>query len=229
MQRRAPNTRTEIRQKQIAEAALRLVARRGLHGLNLGALAKAVDVVPSAIYRHFPGKNGVLGAVLDSISEQLLANVLAVRQATPDALGRLQLLLDRHVELVRLNAGVPRVLFAEQIFAGHPTRRRKVYRILQGYLREIASIIREGQGRRRIRKDINPDTAALMFLGLVQPAVILWLTSQGTFDVARHIRQAWRLFGELLRDSGPYPAKESNLPEDKPIKRATINKHNNHK
>ena len=60
MNRRAQKTRTEIRRGQIARAALALVARRGLNNLNIGALADEVGVVPSAIYRHYPGKDAVL-------------------------------------------------------------------------------------------------------------------------------------------------------------------------
>jgi AcrR family transcriptional regulator len=199
MTRRAPKTRTEVRQEQIAQAALTLIARRGLNRLNIGAVAKAVGVVPSAVYRHFPGKDGVLGAVLELISEHLLANVQSARQAAADPFERLHLLLRRHVELVRHQAGVPRVLFSEQIFAGHRVRRRRVYQILRQYLDQIAGIIREGQRAGQIRVDLKPDTVALMFLGLVQPAVILWLMSNGAFDVASHVEQAWRLFRSLLQ------------------------------
>ncbi len=203
MTRRASKTKTEVRQEQIAQAALTLIARRGLNCLNIGAVAEAVGVVPSAVYRHFPGKDGVLEAVLEVISDHLLANVQAACQSTRDPCERLHLLLRRHVELVRHQAGVPRVLFSEQIFAGHPARRRRVYQILQGYLHEIASILRDGQREGQIRGDLNADTSALMFLGLIQPAVILWLMSNATFDVASHAEHAWRLFRNLLQTKPP--------------------------
>jgi AcrR family transcriptional regulator len=52
MSPRAQKVKTEIRQEQIAGAALELIAMRGLDELNIGALARQVGVVPSAIYRH---------------------------------------------------------------------------------------------------------------------------------------------------------------------------------
>jgi AcrR family transcriptional regulator len=202
MGRRAPNIKTEIRQEQIAQAALALIARRGLNHLNIGALASEVGVVPSAIYRHYHGKDEVLNSVLDLISKSLLANVEAARQATPDSLERLHLLLMRHVQLIRHHAGIPRVLFSEQIFAGNSGRRRRVHQTIQGYLQKIAGIVGEGQHEGRIRADISPDTTAVMFLGLVQPAIILWLMSGRTFDVVRHAEQAWRFFRGMLEIQG---------------------------
>jgi len=49
---RALKTKTEIRQEQIAQAALRLIAKHRYHQLSVASLAKEVGVVPSAIYRH---------------------------------------------------------------------------------------------------------------------------------------------------------------------------------
>ncbi|HZQ47338.1 MAG TPA: TetR/AcrR family transcriptional regulator [Verrucomicrobiae bacterium] len=202
MNPRARKIKTEIRQEQIARAALVLIARYGLDQLNIGALAREVGVVPSAIYRHYRGKDGVLEAVLDLISRSLLANVEAVCQATPDAVKRLHLLLLRHVKLVRHNVGIPRVLFSEQIFAGSASRRRQVHETLHGYLDKIAGIIGEGRRQGQIRADISPDTAAVMFLGLIQPAMILWLMSNGEYNVVRHAGQAWRFFRETLQMHG---------------------------
>jgi AcrR family transcriptional regulator len=217
MKQRAQKIKTEIRQEQIAHAALALIARRGLNHLNISALAREVGVVPSAIYRHYQGKDGVLESVLDLISRSLLANVDAVCQTTPDALQRLHLLLMRHVQLVRHHVGIPRVLFSEQIFADSAGRRRRVHQILEGYLRKIAEIVVTGQRQGQIRGDIAPDAAALMFLGLVQPAIILWLMSKGTFDVAGHAERAWCLFCEMLGTHGGRDG--SNMKNSKRTKR----------
>lgn len=202
MNRRTPKIKTEIRQEQITRAALALIARRGLNHLNIGALAKEVGVVPSAIYRHFQGMDDVLESVLALISRSLLGNVEAVRRETPDALERLHRLLLRHLQLVRHYAGIPRVIFSEQVFAGNVGRKRRMHRILQNYLQKVAEIIRAGQHAGRIRKEVSPDTVAIMFLGLIQPAVILWLMSNGGFDVVRHAEQAWRLFCGMLQSDG---------------------------
>ena len=68
---RARKTKTEVRQEQIAQAALGVVERHGLRGLNVARVAKAVGVVPSCLYRHYPGKDGVLDTVLAGGREHL--------------------------------------------------------------------------------------------------------------------------------------------------------------
>ena len=86
---RATKTKTEIRQEQIAAAALELMGREGTKALNIARLARRVGVAPSAIYRHYSSKDAVLDAVLDLVSQRLEDNVKAVRHETPDPLERL--------------------------------------------------------------------------------------------------------------------------------------------
>ncbi len=205
---RAPKTRTEIRQDQIATTALALISRRGLRALSVATLAKEVGVVPSAIYRHYPSKEAVLDAVLKLIRQRLFENVEAVRHDVPSALERLDQLLQRHIEMILSNRGMPRVVFSEEIFSGQPARRRRVYQMIESYLEKVAEIVREGQNQARIRPDLPPKTVAEMFLGLVQTASILHLMSDGRFDAGKYRKAAWQIFSGMLSSSTHTSRKE---------------------
>ena len=142
---RAAKTNTEIRQDQIARSALALISRNGFQRLNMAGLARKVGVVPSAIYRHYRNKDEVLDAVLELISQRLLGNVAAARTKSTDALERLERVLMGHVKLIRGEVPIPRVVFSEAIFTGHRRRRRRIHRMFQEYLGQVADILREGQ------------------------------------------------------------------------------------
>jgi AcrR family transcriptional regulator len=206
---RASKTKTEIRQDQIATAALELMARHGPKALNVAALARRVGVVPSAIYRHYPGKEAVLDAVLDLIAQKLRNNVEAVRQEVPDPLDRLHRLLNRHVQLIENHVVLPRIMLSEEIFNDSATRRQQVHRIIQGYLDKVAELVSDGQREGSVRADLPSNTVSVMFLGLIQPAVILWLLSDGAFNVAAHGERAWQIFRETIQAHGSsdVPAK----------------------
>lgn len=194
----AEKTSTNVRREQIAQAALDLVASEGLQTLSIGAVARRVGLTPSGIYRHFKGKDEVLDAVQQLIQDRLTKNVEAVRQKTQDALEQLHQLLRRHVALIRQNQGIPRVVFSEDFYGERPERRTRTYRSIRKYLDEIATIIRQGQDSGRIRTDFAPETAAVMFLGLIQPSAILWHMSGGQFDVTRQAERAWPVFRKAI-------------------------------
>lgn len=192
---------TQIRQNQIAQAALDLVGSQGMKGLNVAAVARKVGVVPSAIYRHFKGKDHVLEAVLDLISHRLIGNIMAVREKTADPMDRLRLLLARHAYLIRDNQAIPRVVFSDEVFGGNPGRKARMHEIVSSYLSSVSDIVRDGQERGMIRSDVDPGAIAVMFLGLIQTPAILWHLSDENFDVSKQIERAWKIFQEAVEKS----------------------------
>jgi AcrR family transcriptional regulator len=189
---------TELRQEQILQAALELISAQGMKGLSMVAVARRIGVVPSAIYRHFASKDAIVTGMLQLIERRLMGNVAAVREERQRPLAALEALLLRHVRLIRENAGIPRVVFSEEVYGGHPQRKEHVHRVIQRYLGAVAGMFREGQDEGIVRQDIRPEDLAVMFLGLVQPAAILWHLSDGGFDVTKHVQRSWRVFREAV-------------------------------
>ena len=185
---------TEVRRAQIAQAALSLVSRHGLKGLSIAGIAGHIGLVPSAIYRHFKNKDQVIDAIFDLVREQLLGNVQMVTQETKNILDRLKRLLMLHIRLIRGNRGILRVAFSEEVMSGPPPRKAKVYAMVRAYLQEVAEIVHQGQEAGVIRTDLEPNMVAVAFLGLIQPAAILWQLSGGEFEVTDQAERAWEIF-----------------------------------
>jgi len=61
------------RREQILAAAAELFAQHGFHGVGIDDIGAAVGVSGPALYRHFKSKDAMLGEMLTSISEVLLA------------------------------------------------------------------------------------------------------------------------------------------------------------
>lgn len=184
---------TEIRREQIVKAAVELLGTCAVGELSMAMIARRVGLVPSAIYRHFEGREAVLDAVLDSIGNRLQENLRLVEQE-PEVLPRLKSLLMRHVRFVRENQAIPRTIFSDEIVSRNPARRQKVYQIIQSYLHGVAAVVQQGQAAEKIRADVDSATIAMQFLGIVQSGAILWHLSDGEFDITRHARRAWKHF-----------------------------------
>jgi len=190
---------TEVRQEQIALAALDLMLSQGVCGLSVAGVAQRVGLVPSAIYRHFRNKGDLLEAVLDLIQTKLLGHVTAACEETPDSLDRLESLLKRQLRVAQKRQALPRLIFSDDFSIHHPERKIKVQEVITMYLDSVAEIILQGQQTGQIRRDIDPKTVSIMFLGLIQQAGILWHLSNGRFDVTQYGEDAWRIFRECIR------------------------------
>ncbi|MFE6994635.1 TetR/AcrR family transcriptional regulator [Microbacterium sp. NPDC057659] len=93
----------------LLEAAARLFAARGYSGVSLEEIGAAVGISGPAVYRHFPGKQALLGAVLTQVSADLVSGGTRVAEEAADAPSRMRALIGFHVEFALGNADVIRV------------------------------------------------------------------------------------------------------------------------
>lgn len=97
------------RRQGLLDAAATLFAERGFTRVSLEDLGAAVGVSGPAVYRHFDGKQAVLGALLVGVSEGLWTGGQAVVHRAPDDAAALEALVAFHVDFALANADVIRV------------------------------------------------------------------------------------------------------------------------
>ena len=58
------------RQREIVEATVHLIGKYGVQGTTVSRIAQAAGIARGALYQHFPNREAVLDAALDSWREQ---------------------------------------------------------------------------------------------------------------------------------------------------------------
>lgn len=97
------------RRQALLTAAASLFARSGFNGVSIEDLGAAVGVSGPAVYRHFSGKQAVLGALLVGVSEDLVTGGQVVVDEAQDAAVALRSLVRFHVNFALSNPDVIRV------------------------------------------------------------------------------------------------------------------------
>jgi AcrR family transcriptional regulator len=81
--------RLTARKHAIVAAVLSVASEGGMAAIQIAAIAKRADIAAGTVYRYFPGKTELIGALIASISEH---EVSAVRRAADAAPGPLSAL-----------------------------------------------------------------------------------------------------------------------------------------
>lgn len=97
------------RSDAILHEAAQLFAARGYNGVSLEDIGAAVGVSGPAVYRHFAGKQALLGAVLVKVSNDLVDGGTRVAAAPAEPEERMRSLIRFHVEFALGNAEVIQV------------------------------------------------------------------------------------------------------------------------
>lgn len=149
MAARAMGPRTGGRRAVILGAAARLFAAHGYRGVTIDDLGRAVGTTGPALYRHFPGKEALLGAVLVDISERLAERGRALVSGADDPREALTALLRGHIAFA---LDEPDLITVHDRELGNLTveDRRRVRRLQRGYVEEWVGVL----------AGLRPDTPA---------------------------------------------------------------------
>jgi len=130
------------RREQILAAAAELFARHGFHGVGIDEIGAAVGVSGPALYRHFRSKDAMLGEMLTSISEVLLAGGLDRRAATEDPAKLLGELIAFQVDFALDN---PSLITVQERNLGNLTEpdRRRVRALQRRYVEVWVQAVRD--------------------------------------------------------------------------------------
>ncbi|MDT0157107.1 TetR/AcrR family transcriptional regulator [Microbacterium sp. ARD32] len=138
----------------ILSATAELFAARGYPGVSLEEIGAAVGVSGPAVYRHFAGKQALLGALLIGVSERLVAGGLDVSSAAASPRERMEALIAFHVRFALGNAEVIRVQDRDIAYLTDEARadvRRLQRAYIELWIDALAALIDEDRDSLRLR------------------------------------------------------------------------------
>jgi len=154
---------TEERRRQIADAALKIIAERGLGRFTTQAIAAEIGVSDGMIFRHFASKEDIVLAALDRVEERLFEGF---PPEDADPLVRLELFFRFRASLVGANPVIARLAFSEELpHAAGPRGAQQVESWKQRSLDFIVSCVDEAAAQGRIPRGLPVREVGVMVLG----------------------------------------------------------------
>lgn len=84
----------DLRREEILQATVAEIESRGIHGLRMSDVARALSVSPALIVYHFETKEALVAEAFTWAAEQDLDRLAKLSAGLPTALGRLSIVLD---------------------------------------------------------------------------------------------------------------------------------------
>ncbi|TMR92067.1 TetR/AcrR family transcriptional regulator [Nonomuraea basaltis] len=137
-----PTRNRRNRRAEILEAAARLFAARGFHGVSIEDIGGAVGVSGPALYRHFTGKEALLSEMLLDISSRLRESAVAAATTSSDPREILDALLNVQITFAIEQPALITVHDRELGNVPEPER-RQIRRLQRLYVEEWVTVLAE--------------------------------------------------------------------------------------
>jgi AcrR family transcriptional regulator len=168
------DTRTKI-----LETATRLFASHGYDSTSLSLVARDASVSKALIFWHFESKENLFEAVLARTIEPY-----RIDNADLEGLGefdQLALLVDQYYEFLTEN--LSSVRFFLSLFLRDEKRPdeffSRVLDLYRGYNQIVAEVLRSGQQKGLISRDVDPELRATLLLSALNGILVQGFTDEG--------------------------------------------------
>lgn len=162
----------EARQEQIIQVAVDLAGERGMQGVTTQDMADAMGLTQGAIFRHFPSKDAIWLAAMGWVRERLMGVLGAAAQGAADPLEALERMFHAHVNFIAKHPAIPRMVFSGQMLHDSPKLKALVQEIISGYEDRLMVLLREAREAGLARADLDEQSAAILFIGMIQGLVV---------------------------------------------------------
>ncbi|HCL00593.1 MAG TPA: TetR family transcriptional regulator [Candidatus Marinimicrobia bacterium] len=172
------------RQKQIIEAAIGIIAERGIQYLTIKNLAKSINLTEGALYRHFSNKLEILNGILTLFKGQIDKNFKSTDSKTP-SLEQLLNIIANQIDIFVEKPIIAAVIFSEEIFQNDKLLADNVLSIMNQNLEVMVNLIKTGQDAGQIRQNIPAKQLGNMVMGSIRLLVTRWRLSGYAFDLKK--------------------------------------------
>jgi len=171
------------RQEQILEASINIIDEKGIQGLTIKNLSKAIGISEPGIYRHFESKTEILLSILNNFKEMAVILSEMMKEYDATSIEKIRFMFSKMLELFSESPSMVSVIFSEEIFKNEEVLKTKIVEILNLQGQTLESIILEGQSKMNIREDIDKKSLALIAMGSLRLLVKKWDLNNHNFDL----------------------------------------------
>ncbi len=169
------------RRVRILETATELFSRAGYAGATMKELARACAITEPALYRYFPSKESLYGAVLGSVKTRIdVAAFLRELEQSDDLSevlsGLARFIISQYTKYNELSR-----LLLQCSLEGHPQAEQAFTDLRRPFVDFLARKLRRLR-RRGVIRNVNPIITARCFVGMVMDCALcqqLWQRVQG--------------------------------------------------
>jgi len=177
------------RQQQIVDEAIKIIDDKGIQGLTIKNLSKAIGISEPAIYRHFSSKTDIILSILNTLKDaaDLFSGIMKSQEGA--AIDKIGIIFNKMVAMFSENPSLVSVIFAEEIFKNETVLKAKIVEVLNKNEETLEYILQKGQEEGNVRTDIDNKVLALIIMGSLRLMVKRWYMGNFSFDLSAEVDQ----------------------------------------
>lgn len=171
---------TDNRKAEILTATLDLAFEVGPDHVTTGRIAKRLGLTQPAIYKHFPKKEDIWGAVADIICKRITRNAEIGKTQNGTPSDRLRRMIMSHLHLVAEYPALPEIMVTRDPTGRLTETRQRILAAMFGFRDTLIACCEELRAAGQLRDRLRPEDSATLLVGLIQSLVLRLILTRDT-------------------------------------------------
>lgn len=186
------------RQSQIIQESIQLIANKGIQGLTIKNISKAIGISEPAIYRHFENKDDIILAIISTMKQSTEEELSHVDDNNP-TIENIKKMIQGHTNRFIKNPSLTAIIFSEEIFNNNSILVKPIRMMMKRNQNKLIAMIEKGQASGDVRKDIQAEQISLMVIGSFRFLVSKWHIMNFDFDLKKEVNEMLHAIEKVLK------------------------------
>jgi TetR/AcrR family transcriptional regulator, fatty acid metabolism regulator protein len=156
------------KRRAIVHAAVKVFAEKGYHGCRIADVARQAGVAYGLVYHYFKNKDALLESVFAEQWTIFINALQAIADGPGSAPDQIRGVCHFAVDVFRTAPAAVRVLLLEVARTPNAFRAGSTRQTFERAISIVAGIVRRGQERGEVKRDVEPALAAAGILGALE-------------------------------------------------------------
>ena len=170
----------DVTRERLLQAAFHQVRRSSFQSTGINSVLAATNVTKGALYHHFESKEALGYAIVDEVIAKLVRDtwlqpLLSDGQAIDILIAIVRGLPGRPADV---RESCPLLNLAQEMSLQDEQFRKRVQRVFLAWQQGVAALLRKGQARGTVRRELNPHETASFLVALIEGHASLAKASQ---------------------------------------------------
>lgn len=193
----------EVTRERLLDAALKVFSKKGYVSTTLDDISREAGVTRGALYWHFKGgKPDIFENLINERSQgaqMITEKVIAEGGSALHLLERILVsILEYLAEDDDFRAVQEMVILKTEVVPELEESMKKKFRLQHESIRSFADLIKRAQDEGDVRKDIDPEVAAVAALSLMSGVTVVWMMDNSLFPLREYAAPVIHTFIEGL-------------------------------
>ncbi len=190
--------RLSLRQQEIIDSALEIIAEKGIENFTIKNLAKARGVSEPALYRHFESKENILILIISQYRNSVFDLFDQLIDSEIPSHKKIESFYIETIHRFSNKPSLSTILFSDELFRHNKRLSKEVNSIIEMMHARIEIILKKAKSKKELKTESPCSDLAWIIMGTMRICITRWRLADYSYDAVKEVKAMLKSLKKII-------------------------------